>query len=48
MITQIHNGNWTEWSPIRYVIEQVIYKIGRPHSESLICLIASMITDRIG
>ena len=43
-----HNGNRTEWSPIRSVIIQVINKIGRPHSGSPICLITSMITDRIG
>ena len=40
----ICNGNRTEWSPIRSVIIRVINKIrGRP-----ICLITSMITDRIG
>ena len=44
----ISNGNRIEWSPIRSVIIQVINKIGRPHSGSLICLITSMITDRIG
>ena len=33
--------------PIRSVIMQVINKIGRPRSGSLICLITSMITDRI-
>ena len=44
----IHNGNKTEWSPARSVIIQVINKIGRPCSRSLICLITSMITDRIG
>ena len=44
----ISNGNRTEWSPIRSVIIQVINKIGRPRSGSLICLITSMITDRIG
>ena len=42
------NGNRTEWSPIRSVIIQVINKIGRPRSGSPICLITSMITDRIG
>ena len=42
------NGNRTEWSPIRSVIIRVINKIGRPRSESPICLITSMITDRIG
>ena len=36
----ISNGNRTEWSPIRSVIIRVR---GRP-----ICLITSMITDRIG
>ena len=44
----IRNGNRTEWSPIRSVIIRVINKIGRPHSGSPICLIMSMITDRIG
>ena len=44
----ISNGNRTEWSPIRSVIIRVINKIGRPRSESPICLITSMITDRIG
>ena len=39
----ISNGNRTEWSPIRSVIIRVIDKCGRP-----ICLITSMITDRIG
>ena len=44
----ISNGNRTEWSPIRFVIIRVINKIGRLRSGSLICLITSMITDRIG
>ena len=44
----ISNGNRTEWSPIRSVIIQVINKIGQPRSGSPICLITSMITDRIG
>ena len=46
----ISNGNRTEWSPIRSVTIRVINKIGRPRSGSdgLICLITSMITDRIG
>ena len=44
----IYNGNRTEWSPIRSVIIRVINKIGRPHSGSPICLVTSMITDRIG
>ena len=44
----IINGNRTEWSPIRSVIIRVINKIGRPRSGSPICLITSMITDRIG
>ena len=43
----INNGNRTEWSPIRSVIIRVINKIGRPRSGSPICLITSMITDRI-
>ena len=42
------NGNRTEWSPIRSVIIRVINKIGRPRSGSPICLITSMITDRVG
>ena len=41
-------GNRTEWSPIRSVIIRVINKIARPRSGSSICLITSMITDRIG
>ena len=44
IIIVISNGNRTEWSPIRSVIIRVINKIrGSP-----ICLITSMITDRIG
>ena len=46
--SQISNGNRTEWSPIRSVIIRVINKIGRPRSGSPICLITSMIADRIG
>ena len=45
---RISNGNRTEWSPIRSVIIRVIKQIGRPRSGSPICLITSMITDRIG
>ena len=48
IIIIISNGNRTEWSPIRSVIIRVINKIGRPRSGSPICLITSMITDRIG
>ena len=48
IIVIISNGNRTEWSPIRSVIIRVINKIGRPRSGSPICLITSMITDRIG
>ena len=44
----ICNGNRTEWSQIRSVIIRVINKTGRPRSGSPICLITSMITDRIG
>ena len=44
----ISNGNRTEWSSIRSVIIRVINKIGRPRSGSPICLITSMITNRIG
>ena len=47
-ITVFRNGNRTEWSPIRSVIIRVINKIGQPRSGSPICLITSMITDRIG
>ena len=47
-LQRISNGNRTEWSPIRSVIIRVINKIGRPRSGSPICLITSMITDRIG
>ena len=45
---KISNGNRTECSPIRSVIIRVINKIGLPRSGSPICLITSMITDRIG
>ena len=49
MLTKTHsNGNRTEGGAIRCVILQVIKKIGRLHSRSLICLITSVITDRIG
>ena len=48
IIITVSNGNRTEWSPIRCVIIRVINKIGRPRSGSPICLITSMITDRIG
>ena len=48
VVLVISNGNRTEWSPIRSVIIRVINKIGRPRSGSPICLITSMITDRIG
>ena len=48
IIIIISNGNRTEWSPIRSVIIRVINKIGRLRSGSPICLIMSMITDRIG
>ena len=48
VINTINNGNRTEWSLIRSVIIRVINKIGRSHSGSPICLITSMITDRIG
>ena len=44
----LSNGNRTERSPIRSVIIRVINKIGRPRSGSPICLITSVITDRIG
>ena len=40
--------NRTEWIPIRSVIIRVINKIGQPRSGSPICLIPSVITDRIG
>ena len=43
--SQLCNGNRTEWSPIRPVIIRVI---NTPRSGSPICLITSMITDRIG
>ena len=48
IIIIISNGNRTEWIPVPSVIIRVINKIGRPHSGSPICLITSMITDRIG
>ena len=43
-----YNGNRTEWSPVRSVIIREINKIARPHSGSPICLITSVISDRIG
>ena len=48
LLIVMSNGNRTEWGPIWSVIIQVINKIGRPRSGSPICLITSMITDRIG
>ena len=49
MLTKTHsNGNRTEGGAIRCVILQVINEIGRLRSRSLICLITSVITDRIG
>ena len=48
LLHAVSNGNRTEWSPIRSVIIRVINKIGRPRSGCPICLITSMITDRIG
>ena len=47
-VSWISNDNRTEWSPIRSVVIRVINKIWRPRSGSPICLITSMITDRIG
>ena len=44
----VHNGNRTEWSPIRSVIIWVMDKIGWPRSGRPICLITSMITERLG
>ena len=44
LTADVYNGKRTEWSPIRSVIIRVINEIrGSP-----ICLITSMITDRIG
>ena len=43
-----YNGNRTEQSLIRSVIIRVVIKIGPPLSGNPICLIISMITDRIG
>ena len=48
IIIIISYGNRTEWNPTWSLIIQVINKIGLRHSKSLICLITSMITDRIG
>ena len=45
--TIIHNGNRTEWSPIRSVFIRLVNKIGRPRSGGPNCFITSMITDRI-
>ena len=47
-LSRIDNGNRTEWSSIRSLIIRVINKIWRPRSESPICLITCVITDRIG
>ena len=44
----IHNGNRTEWSPIRLIIQVLQNIIGQPWSRSQIFLIMSMITDWIG
>ena len=44
----VYNGNRTEWSPIQCVIIRLINKIGRPCRGIPICLITSIITDRIG
>ena len=44
----ISNGNRTSCRPIRSVIIRVINKIGGPPNGSPICLITSIITDRIG
>ena len=44
----INNGNRTEWSPIQSVIILVIEQIGLLLRGRPICLITSMITDRIG
>ena len=46
--TTITTTTTTMMSPIRSVILRVINKIGRPHSESLICLVTSVTTDRFG
>ena len=46
--TPITNGNRIEWSPVWSVIIRMMNKMGRPRSGSPICLITSMITDRIG
>ena len=43
----INDGNRTEWSPFRSVIIRVINKIGRQRNGRPICLITSMITERI-
>ena len=48
IVLVISNGNRTEWSPIGSVIIRVINKIGRPRNGSPICLIMSMIIERIG
>ena len=48
LLIVMSNGNRTEWSPIRSVIIRVINKIGRRRCRIPICLITSMITDRIG
>ena len=48
IIIIISNGNRTEWTPIRSLVIRVIYKIGRLRSGRPICLITSMIRNRIG
>ena len=44
----IYNGKRSECSPILSVVIRVINKVVRSRSRSPICLITSMITDRIG
>ena len=44
----ITNGNKAEWSPVRSeIIRLVTNKIERPRGGSPICLITSMITERL-
>ena len=47
-LTSICNSNRTSCRPIQSVIIRVINQIGRPRCGSPICLITSMVTDRIG
>ena len=44
-MSQFHNGNGTEWSPVRSVIIRAINKIGRLCSGSSICFICPICAE---